>query len=114
MEMTNPEVDQSTEPTIDPLGEATAGAGAANGGSASDIYDADRPPFEERPEKPKARPAAVAAPVDEAGSPVSPEMVRAAAAVVVGLVALLFVRRRRHRRRGRGHVSRRARRAQPR
>ena len=109
--MTDEQDGRVTEPTIDPVGETVPGAEAcdaeASGGeSASDLYDADRPPFEERPEKPKAPPAAPVAP--QAGRLSSREVqVRAGAAAGVVLLGVLLLR---HRRRP-DHISRRARRA---
>ena len=79
---------------------AAGGPGAAAPGP-SDLYDPDRPPFEELPERP---PGAIRPPEDV---PVPERFsrlaaARAAAAVVLTLVgALALVRRRGRRRRGR-------------
>lgn len=109
MEMTNEQFEASAEPTTGPTGESVPALEGDGGETASDFYDADRPPFEERPEKPKPPPAPAGPQAPPAGALGSRELqVRAGSAVVVALLALLLLRRRR---RSHGHLSRRARRA---
>jgi len=94
MEITN----QDADPTTDAIGEPVPAASGTDGESASDFYDADRPPFGELPEKPAKAPsvaggAAGAVPADAGAATSRRLQVRAGAAVVAALVALVLLRR---------------------
>ncbi len=95
MEITN----QDADPITDAIGDPVPAASGTDGESASDLYDADRPPFGELPEKPEKAPpvaggAAGAVPADAGGAVSRRLQVRAGAAVVATMVALVLLRRR--------------------
>ena len=103
MDRTNPEAEQTagsnSETAGDPAGEAPP---TSNGTStASAFYDADRPPFEERPvqsvqDRPTSVPPAIGANLSPADA--RKEKLCIGAAVAVGLLVVRMVLRRRRRR----------------
>ena len=115
MEITDQDMDRTADPSTDPIGDPTgdpsptapapggsSGSGPldSNGERASDFYDADRPPFEELPEKPRKSPTPGAATVPLDAEPPMKRQARArvGAAAFVTLLALLLLRHRRRRR----------------
>lgn len=97
MEVTEEHVDRTDE---EEAGAAGDGAGATPEQGASQLYDADHPPFDERPAPPPRADREASGPPALAAPPGMPRP--AVATVVAAAVALLLLLLRRRRRRRRG------------